>query len=137
MTFRIRTICKPLLVSAVVLTLALGCSSGASEEAKPSKQALTDHFVELAQKEGGLSGLVPEKTLQKVYGCLFDEAYDELSPETLNGMLKVEKFDQEAQYPFDLKNDEKKIFDKASSICEEKFKDDPDLNISPETQNNG
>ena len=125
MDSRIRNICKPLLVSAVVLTLALGCSSGASEEAKPSKQALTDH------------GLVPEKTLQKVYGCLFDEAYDELSPETLNGMLKVEKFDQEAQYPFDLKNDEKKIFDKASSICEEKFKDDPDLNISPETQNNG
>jgi len=128
---------KSLLVISLVALVAVGCSSSSSSSSKPSKQELTDHFVALAQDEGGLSTLVPKKTLEKVYGCLFDEAYDDLSPETLNGMLKVEKFDQEADFPFDLKNDEKKIFDKASATCEEKFKDDPDLDFGTENQNNG
>jgi|GEM_PF-5643361 hypothetical protein len=122
---------RTVLLICILAFSVVSCSSNTNSDAvaKPTKQELTDHFVSLAQGEDGNSSLIPKETLEKVYGCLFDESYDKLSAETLVAMKEVKEFDGSAQYPVDLNAEEKKIFDDASATCEEKFKDDPSLNF--------
>lgn len=108
--------------------IAVACGSS---ESKPSKEAITDHLVELVLDQGDLGGFVPKETLTKIYGCLIDEIYDDVSDETLKNMLEIKKINEKSEYPVELSSKEKKVFDDASDTCDKKFGDELGLELQP------
>ncbi len=124
---------KIISVVTLLAIVVMGCSSDKSQ-ARPTKDELVTHLVQLAKSQDGLGDLVPEETLNEVYSCLVGEIYDEMSTETLIGIKEVKEFDSTSEYPFDFKGEEKEVFNRATGTCEEKFRDDPSLNPNLNTQ---
>lgn len=108
--------------------IAVSCGSSNS---KPSKKELTDHLVELVLDEGDLGGYIPKDVLEKMYGCIVDEIYDDLSDEHLKEMAGVKKIDENSQYPIKLSKEEEKSFDDAIKNCGEKYSGELGLETQP------
>lgn len=98
-----------------VLAITLGACGGGSD--KPSKDALVDNFVRLATQDQELSAL-PEEQFRNFFKCTLDEAYDDLSKETLDALANAETGAELDAANSGISKEDEELLAKASDACQ-------------------
>jgi hypothetical protein len=114
------------VICAVSMT-AFACSGGTD---KPSKEAVVDHLVEISQGED--AQFFDEDQLREIYQCLLDEAYDDLSTETLTAMAELSPEELDT-FDGEVSESDQEALDKAQDKCSKEITERLESSISTTT----